>query len=458
MVSQRQTLTVDPVREAAFRSLRRITEKAGYVNIIVDATLERYRWPDRDRKLYTTLVYGTLRHQGLIDWVLAQRMGRKFPRKIDPPILTVLRMGVYQILFLSRTPKYAAVDESVNLAKKHGHQGSASLVNAVLRATPRDPQAIELPDKAEHPALYIATRYSHPLWLVERWSAAWGVEQTERLCAANSGVAPLTVRANTLKVAIGQLEWRLRAERVSVRKNTDVPEEFEIVGSPRPLRALRSFRDGLFHIQDASSMSACHLLAPNPGETVIDLCAGPGGKTTHLAQLMQNQGKIYAVDVQPHRLRLIRESCKMLGVTMVRCVQGDARRVSERELPEADRVLLDAPCTGTGTLRRRVDLKWRLSSEDFGRLACMQRELIAAAALVLKPGGVLVYSVCSIDRAETDEVVEAAFLHAHNLTLDDTSPSWMSRFRTPERTFRIMPGDTGMDGFFMARFVKNGLT
>jgi 16S rRNA (cytosine967-C5)-methyltransferase len=456
VVPQRQTVTVDPVREAAYRSLHRVTEKAGYVNIVVDATLERYNWPDRDRSLYTTLVYGTLRHQGLIDWVLAQRIGKKFPRKIHPPILTVLRMGAYQILFLSRTPKYAVVNESVNLAKRHGHAGSAGLVNAVLRAIPRDPDAIELPGKEENPALYIATRYSHPLWIVERWIQAWGIDRTEQLCAANNDVAPLTVRANTLKGDVEQLEARLRAERVSVRKNTDVPEELEIVGSPRPVRALRSYRDGLFHIQDAASVCACHLLAPTPGETVIDLCAGPGGKTTHLAQLMRNEGIIYAMDIKPHKLRLIRESCVTLGVTIVRCLEADARRVSELGVPQADRVLVDAPCTGTGTFRRRVDLKWRVRSDDFERLAGMQRELIAAAASVVKSGGIVVYSVCSIDPAETDEVVAGEFLQRNNLALEETSPSWMSRFRTGQKTFRIAPGDGGMDGFFMAKLVKMG--
>jgi len=449
-------VTVDPVREAAFRSLRRVTEKTGYANIVVDATLERHNWSDRDRKLYTTLVYGTLRHRGLIDWVLAQRIGRKFPRKIHPPILTVLRMGAYQILFLSRTPKYAVVDESVSLARRHGHAGSAGLVNAVLRAMPRDPDAVELPDKGENPALYIATRYSHPLWLVERWIQAWGIDRTERLCAANNAVAPLTVRANTLKAGIEQLEERLRAERVSVRKNTEVPEELEIVGSPRPVRALRSYRDGLFHIQDASSMCASHLLAPNPGETVVDLCAGPGGKTTHLAQLMHNEGTIYAMDMKLHKLRLIRENCSMLGATIVHCLQGDARRVSEFDLPQADRILVDAPCTGTGTFRRRVDLKWRLRSGDFERLSGMQRELIAAAASAVKTGGIVVYSVCSIDPAETDEVVDGEFLRRHKLELDDTSPRWMSRFKTPEKAFRMEPGADGMDGFFMARLVKMG--
>jgi 16S rRNA (cytosine967-C5)-methyltransferase len=291
---------------------------------------------------------------------------------------------------------------------------------------------------------------------VERWVEAWGVEQTERVCAANSSVAPLTIRANTLKVDLEELRQRLHAEQVSVRKNTQVPEELEIVTSPRPVRALRSFRDGLFHIQDASSISACHLLAPEPGETIVDLCAGPGGKTTHLAQLMQNRGTIYAIDVKPHRVSLIRENCKMLGVTIVKCIQADARGLAELNLPKVDRILVDAPCTGTGTFRRRVDLKWRLRSEDFERLALVQKELVAAASSVLQSGGVLVYSVCSIDPTETDDTVDAGFMRSHKLALDETSPLWMSGFRTPEKLFRIMPGDAGMDGFFMAKFGKTG--
>ena len=447
-------MKVDQAREAAFRSLRRVTEKGAYVNIVVDATLERHDWPDRDRRFYTTLVYGTLRHRGLIDWVLAKKLGRRFPGGIHPPIVAILRMGVYQILFLSRTPKYAAVDESVKLARKHGHKGTAALVNAVLRATPRDAGSVELPDKDEEPALYIATRYSHPLWLVERWLDVWGRELTESVCAASNDTAPLSVRANTLRVTHGELKQRLNAEQVSVRKNTEVPEELEIVRSPKPVRTLGSFQEGLFHIQDGSSICVSHLVAPEPGETVVDLCAGPGGKTTHLAQLMENRGRIYAVDVKAHRVSLTRASCRMLGATIVRCLQSDARRVSELNLPAADRVLVDAPCSGTGTFRRRVDLKWRLSSEDFQRLVGIQKELLQAAASILKPAGVIVYSVCSVDQAEIDRATSPERLRSEKLVVDDSCPSWMSRFRTPEGYFRIMPGDMGMDGFFMAKLKK----
>jgi 16S rRNA (cytosine967-C5)-methyltransferase len=454
VVSERQTVTVDPAREAAFRSLRRVTEKDAYVNIVVDSTLERHDWPERDRRLYTTLVYGTLRNRGLIDWVLARRVGKKFPGGIHPPILTILRMGVYQILFLDRTPKYASVDESVKLARKHGHRGTAALVNAVLRATPRDAGAVELPDKAADPAMYVATKYSHPLWLVQRWLDAWGLNRTESVCASNNDMAPLTVRANTLRVSHEELRQRLSGERAAVRKNTEVPEELEIVRSPGSVKALGSFREGLFYVQDASSICASHVLGPEPGETVVDLCAGPGGKTTHLAQLMQNRGRIYAVDIKRHRVSLTRDNCRMLGVTIVRCLEGDARQISELNLPPADRVLLDAPCSGTGTFRRRVDLKWRLCSEDVERLVHVQKELLAAAASIVKPGGVLVFSLCSVDQAETDEAMTADLLRSAKLAVDDSCPPWMLRFRTAEGRFRIMPGDMGMDGFFMAKYKK----
>jgi 16S rRNA (cytosine967-C5)-methyltransferase len=454
VVSERETVTVDPIREAAFRSLRRVTENGAYANLVVDATLERYDWPAHDRKLYTTLVYGTLRHRGLLDWVLGKRIGKRFPRRIQPAILAILRMGAYQILCLNRVPKYAAVDESVKLAKKHGHERAAALVNAVLRATIRDAGSAELPDREDDAALYIATRYSHPLWLVQRWLSAWGLERTESVCGANNERAPLTVRANTLRAAPEELEKRLRDENVSVRKKTEVPEELEVVESPRPVRQLRSFRDGLFQVQDASSICAGHLLAPEPGEIVVDMCAGPGGKTTHLAQLMHNSGKVYAVDVKPHKLSLVRDSCRRLGVEIVQCVEGDAGRVSELNLPPADRVIVDAPCSGTGTFRRRLDLRWRLNDGEIERLAGIQKELVRAGASILKPGGVLVYSVCSVDPAETDELVHAETFSSWGLGRDTSCPAWMSDFRTPQGDLRIMTGQDGMDGFFMGKFVK----
>jgi len=447
-------VSIDPIREAAFRSLRRVTENAAYANLVVDATLERHNWAERDRRLYTTLVYGTLRHRGLLDWVLGKKIGKRFPRRIQPAILAILRMGAYQILFLSRVPKYAAVDESVKLAKKYGHERAGALVNAVLRATKRNAGSAELPSKEEDAALYIATKYSHPLWIVERWSSAWGLEQTESICAANNRTAPLTVRANTLKAAPEELGTRLRDEHLSVRKNTSVPEELEIAKSPRPVRQLRSFREGLFQVQDASSICAGHLLAPKPGEIVVDMCAGPGGKTTHLAQLMRNCGEIYAIDVKPHRLSLIRDSCRRLGVEIVQYVEGDAGRASELNLPPADKVLLDAPCSGTGTFRRRIDLRWRLNSDEIERLTGIQKELVRAGASMLKPGGVLVYSVCSVDPMETNELVNAEAFRSWGLERNSDCPAWMSGFRTSRGDFKIMPGQNGMDGFFMGKFVK----
>ena len=454
MVSERETVTVDPIRDAAFRSLRRVTENGAYANLVVDAALERHDWAERDRKFYTTLVYGTLRHRGLLDWVLEKRIGKRFPRRIQPAILAILRMGAYQILFLSRVPKHAAVDESVKLARRHGHERAAAFVNAVLRATKRDAGSVEIPDRDENGALYIATKYSHPLWIVDRWLSVWGLERTESVCAANNETAPLTIRANTLRVEPDELGKRLRDEHVSVRKNTDVPEELEILNSPRPVRQLRSFRDGLFQVQDASSICAGHLLAPEPGETVVDMCAGPGGKTTHIAQLMQNRGKIYAVDVKAHKLSLVSDSCRKLGVEIVHCVEGDAGRVSELDLPPADRVLVDAPCSGTGTFRRRLDLRWRLNGDETERLTGIQRELVRAAASILKPGGVLVYSVCSVDPMETHELVSAEASGSWGLDRDSSCPAWMSGFKTPRGDFRIMPGQEGMDGFFMEKFVK----
>jgi 16S rRNA (cytosine967-C5)-methyltransferase len=256
-----------------------------------------------------------------------------------------------------------------------------------------------------------------------------------------------------LKVAPEELDRWLRDENLSVRKNTDVPEELEIEKSPRPVRQLRSFREGLFQVQDASSICAGHLLAPEPGETVVDMCAGPGGKTTHLAQLMRNRGRIYAIDVKPRRLSLIRDSCRRLGVEIVEYVEGDAGQVSELDIPPADRVLLDAPCSGTGTFRRRIDLRWRLDGDEIERLTSIQKELVRAGASMLKPGGVLVYSVCSVDPMETDELVGEAF-GSYGLERDSECPAWMSGFRTSQGDFKIMPGQDGMDGFFMGKFVK----
>jgi 16S rRNA (cytosine967-C5)-methyltransferase len=401
---------------------------------LLETALANSRLSPADRGLCHELVCGVVRWQGTLDCLVARKTTPG--REQRPALKNLLRLGLYQIFWLDRIPPHAAVHETVELAKRSGYGHQAGFINAVLRGYLREADGIRkiLADmKISQPAL----GWSHPGWLVEKWRKNFGDEKTRQLLEWNNTPPKTFARVNALKTDAGKLVERWRGENVEydffTRDWTGENLAFELKSHP-PLNSLPSFRDGWFYIQDPGTLLAVRELAPQPGETVLDLCAAPGGKTTFIAQLMNNTGKIVASDLDQVRLKLVRENCARLGVTCVETVLPSAFSLQ----PSAfDRILVDAPCSNTGVMRRRVDLRWRISPEEIARLAKTQLELLQRAATKLKPGGVLVYSTCSLEPEENSELVKA-FLHARK------------NFRL-ETERQLLPFADGVDGAYVAR-------
>lgn len=440
-------MSVDPVRDAAIDVLLRVSERNAYLSDALDKTLRRKSLGDRGNRFLTQLVYGTVRHQRLADHVLGRLLQQPIT-ELPRPIHLILRMGVFQAIFCNQVTFPAMVHTSVDLAKKRGHPGTARLTNAVLKRVPQHIDDIPLPAK-ENLVRHLGVRYSLPDWLVQQWFDLFGEERAAALCAASNEQAPTTIRTNTLKIRTDDLVARLEQSKCITAKTTPIPEELTVVEGP----ALRSklFQQGLFILQDPASMLAAHLVEPRPGERVLDMCAAPGGKTTHLAQLAEDKALIIASDLQANRLVQVAENIERLELRCIRtlCADGSKSCYSQK----FNAILLDAPCTGIGTLRRHPDLKWRARPDDAKRLAQQQRALLRAAAQLCENGGRIVYSVCTLTREETLDM--RAFAESlDGFAIEDGAP-WLNEWKISPGTYQTDPASGSMDGFFLMRLRKS---
>jgi len=414
---------------------------------------------DPDKSFLTELVYGTVRWCGKLDWVIGQFIHQKKLKRLPPEIVEILRLGLYQLFFLDSVPDHAAVNESVELAKKHGYNGVSGLVNAVLRRAIRDRSKISYPDAQSDPVGHASALYSHPEWMVGRWIERYGVSETVRLCSANNLRAPLYIRTNILKTSRDQLMHSLQEEGAEATASCNLPESMRITDLPSSINELSSYKLGWFQVQDESSMLASHILGPQPGETVIDACAAPGGKTTHIAELMQNKGKILAFDTDARRLPLILRSCQRLDITIVAALEADSRALHDHLSDEkADRAIVDAPCTGLGVLRRNVEARWRRTPHQLEVFPELQYAILASAAGHVKPGGVLVYCTCSIEPEENQQVVARFLSNYPQFQVESVLPFLPAELQakslvTEEGYMQTYPHLHDMDGFFAARMV-----
>lgn len=460
-------------RRLALKALRAIDAEGAYANLALDRFLEGSHLSAADRSLATELVYGVTRWRERLDYVLDVLSTRPVG---DLPvwIRNILRMGLYQLMYLDRVPARAAVAESVALAKEFGHQGTAALVNAVMRKAATAPGDVGLPPAGPDPAARLTVEYSHPRWLVERWLGRLGPERTCALLATNNEPAPLTLRTNVTRVSREELIASLRAEGATAEPGRLWPESV-IARGVKPLRTLQSFSAGYFSVQDEGSMAAARSLGPQPGWLVVDACAGVGGKATHLAELMRDRGRVVAIDPFRHKLALLEQSARRLGLTCIETRSLDARDLPQSDLVgQADAVLVDAPCSGLGVLRRRPDLRWRLRESDIADLASLQGELLRKASECVKPGGVLVYSTCTLEPEENGAVVEGFMDSRREFCLDDAArasgfdrtagpadsesgPGPAPLRSGPHGAFLFFaPESGGPDGFFVARLARTG--
>jgi len=439
---------VDPVRAAAVDVLVRVFEAGAYLKQALDISLRRHPVSSRGRRFLTQLVYGTVRHKLLADYILSKLLHQPLD-KLPGPIRAILRMGVYEALFLQQVPFPAMVHTSVDLARRFGHAGTARLVNAILRRVPKSLDAVELPPRAAGVAAHLSVRHSLPLWLVAGWLDAFGEEGAEALCAASNTEAPVAIRANVLRNSAGELAALLSEKGFKIEKKTPVPEELTIVDGPPPAQS-KLFDEGLYLVQDAASMLPPHLLEPKAGERILDLCAAPGSKTTHVAALMEGRGRVTAVDIHPGKLGLVLENAGRLGLGNIGAVCADGSAPPFGEV--FDGVLVDAPCSGLGTLRRHPDLKWRVHEDTPRRLQEQQVALLRAAIRLCKMNGLVVYSVCTFSREETEEVARAIF--ASEAVRPEDGPEWLDPWKVDVGQYRILPEKEGLDGFFLMRLRK----
>jgi 16S rRNA (cytosine967-C5)-methyltransferase len=440
-------------RQAACSVLLRIWKEGSYADQLMDRELAGGRLSGPDRGLFAELVFGVLRRQGTLDHILSGLLTQPLAR-LEPQVLIFLRVGLYQLVYLDRIPESAAVNESVNLVKKALPRASG-LVNAVLRNYLRRKDTIRFPDPVSAPAESIAARHSHPLWLVKQWISQLGQAESESLAEASSRQAPLTLRANTLRIGRDELLSKIVANGIQAAPCQFSPHGILIEGR-HAVPGLPGFHEGLFTVQDEASQVAGLLLEPQPGERVLDACAAPGGKATHLAQQMDNRGEVLAMDISGSKLSLVRETASRLGLTIIHTRAADL--LNSAAFPECafDRVLLDAPCSGLGVIRRNPEAKWRLTPADITRLAEAQKKMLKNAVRMLKPGGRLLYSTCSTTREENEAVVHDFLSRQDDCVLENLNqcfPSWADLF-TAEGMMRIWPHRHGMDGFFAARLRK----
>ncbi len=437
-------------RQLAVLTLNEYEKTEDFLREVLNLHLGQSALAGADQVLYTELVYGTVRMRKNLDYILAAHSKRPL-HKVPSLILQNLRLAAYQIMYLDRVPDFAAVNEGVNLARRFGHQGTASFTNGVLRQLVKNKENIIYPSASEDLTAYLTVKYSYPRWIIEHWLEQLGAEETEQLCQAMNQAPLMQVRINTLKATKEEVKQHFLEAGITVLPGRYAPDVLYV--SPAQV-VIRSplLKVGKIYIQGESSALAAHALGVLPGMTVFDLCSAPGGKSTHLAQLMNNQGCIWALDANPTRLRLVQENAERLGASIIRTLQADARL--PQPLGVADAVLVDAPCSGLGTMRQRPDIRWRKHKNEIKGLVAIQKAILKQAADYVRPGGVLLYSTCTLTAWENQDVA-ASFLHENGTFEGAALPLWFPEARDEapwERTF--LPHRHHLDGFYIHLFRK----
>ena len=445
-------------RQVALDVLNEIDKGQDTLDFLMDKWTANIRFPFRkDRSLLNAIVFGVTRWRKKLDHVISHFSNTPF-ENLHPVVRNVLRMGLFQIQHLDRIPVSAAVNTSVDLAKANAHAQLANFVNAVLRKATQEIDSVPYPDPEASPVESMAVEKSFPEWLIERWFLRFGMEETGRLCDSINQIAPITVRVNTLRTNRDKLVKSLEGETGRVW-TTSVSEDGVVFSSPkRPLPELAAFRLGWFQVQDEAAQLATRLLEPLPGEKVLDACAGLGGKTGYIAQMMENRGRVAAMDIGKDKLaRLVAEMDRLIIKNATPYVHDFEEPLRGRPYRHYDRILLDAPCSGLGVLRRNPDSKWRAQPDSFADCARRQGRFLDNLSRSVKSGGTLVYVVCSMEPEETDGVVDT-FLESHpEFTIKKPPQDLLEKapsLFTKRGFFRSYPHLHDMDGFFAAGFTK----
>jgi 16S rRNA (cytosine967-C5)-methyltransferase len=469
-------------RTLAYQILLHIEQKASHPDRLIQTALERHsRFDERDRALLTELVYGVVRWQGRLDWHIDE-LSRTKPGKIAPAVRVLLRLALYQILFLDRIPDHAAVNDTVNIAKSSQPPYVIRFINAILREAARKaggepPPAIcprpsasgglaqescagggewNWPDPLKDPAAHMAVMTSHPVWLVRRLIDEIGFEEAGLFCESNNRVAPAVFRVNTLKSSREETIESLKAEGIEAAPSRWLEQALRARTPRRDMTATAAFREGWLQAQDEASQMVSFMLAPMPAERVLDLCSGLGVKSAHIAIMMKNEGEVLCVDKSAWKLEESRKNALRQGITIIRTLAEDVLMLRPQSIGLFDRVLLDVPCTGLGTMRRKPDIKWRRHIKDSYRLSRLQKELLSHAAQFLKPSGVLVYATCTVFRDENESVAQHLSESHPELAIESSAENLpdacLEMVSGPY--YRSWPHKHDVDGFFSARWRK----
>ncbi|MGI5920295.1 MAG: 16S rRNA (cytosine(967)-C(5))-methyltransferase RsmB [Syntrophomonadaceae bacterium] len=449
----------DHPRLIALEVIAAVTHQGAFTNLALEKGLRKSSLVTADRHLVTEIVNGTIRMLKHLDWVLNLFLGKKIDKQ-NPWLRDNLRMALYQILFMERIPDYAAVDDAVKLTRLKAGNQLAGVCNGVLRNIVRNRAQIQYPSRNQ-PVEYLSVYYSHPEWMVQDWLSQFGFEATEKMLEYNNQPTGLTLRWNCLKGDRDNLVSLLRAEKVECAVDINIPWAIKVSSLTTGINELETFRSGWFYIQDGASMLAAPVLDPQPGELVYDLCSGVGGKSTHMAEYMNNQGGIKAFDIYEQKLRLLNYNCERLGITIVDARQRDILSL-ENDFPRAERVLLDAPCSGLGVLSRRADIRWQKDKKAITELISLQKHLLNKAGQMVEAGGRLVYTTCTINDAENQQVV-LDFLNNHpDFYLENLNErlSFLPLDQDDSKEastgmITLLPGKYRTDGVFYASMRRN---
>ena len=432
------------IRELVLGILLAVTKEEEYSHIALSAVLEKYQYlTKQERGFITRVTEGTLENMLELDYIINQFSKVKV-NKMKPVIRCILRMSVYQLKYMDAVPASAACNEAVKLAERKGFRNLKGFVNGVLRNISRNLERIAYPDETTQPMLAYSIRYSIPEWMIEQWSEDYGIDRAKAIAEAFHKESRTVIRTNLTKTTPKELQEALTAEGITAEpvKLAEYPEfDYAMYLSDYDyLAAIPQFHQGLFAVQDISSMLVVETAKPKPGDYVIDVCSAPGGKSLHAAEMMQNEGMVEARDLTEYKVKLIEENIDRCGMTNIRARQMDARVLDEASVKKADLVIADLPCSGLGVLRRKPDIRYRMTKEQEKSLVTLQREILSVVCEYVKPGGILMYSTCTIDKMENEENA-AWFLKNHS--------DFEQRM---ER--QIFPDEGEGDGFYIAKFIR----
>lgn len=434
-------------REICLEILYRINKENAYSNIVLDKKIKKYKLESRDKKFITQIVYGVITYKITLDYIISKHSKIKL-NKISEYVLNILRMGIYQTIFMDKIPKHAIVNESVNLAKKYSNKGASGFVNAMLKNIYKD----EISNlKFDNEIEQISITTSHPIWLVEKLLTEYSIEDTKKICEYNNIQAPICIRINKIKIEEKELINKLKDLGIKCEK-TRIQSSY-IVDGLNDISNNDLFKNGYFTIQDSAATLVVNVLEPKENENILDMCCSPGGKTTHIAELMNNTGNIIACDIYSNRLKFVDDNAKRLGITNIKTIQNDGTLLNNNFIDKFDRVLVDAPCSGIGVIRRKVDIKYQRKEEDFNELSNIQISILNNASRYVKKDGIIVYSTCTILEEENEKVIEKFLEENTNFELIDISDN-IENNQSNDGYIKTLPHKNNVDGFFIAKLKR----